>query len=265
MTARRVRPASGPTSSRAIASAASRAACARSASAAAVSGSTDVGSGAVRSRAAMPSSCSRYAVRSTSTGGTGPGVVTAVTSRRTRSSTSSTVASVTADHCSGWAHRWSPSAAELPSTASRRWREGPGLPSAEVTGPRRPGSTRDGLHEPHEPQQGAVGVADLGERRRQPVRLDVLAAVDEGGERRVLKQAHGPGRVREPEPGDGDRDRPRPARAHQWPPVTVGAGSARARRGSPGCGSRPTRCACCAGRTRRCARPASQRPARCPP
>ena len=127
------------------------------------------------------------------------------------------------------------------------------------------GLVRHGLHEPDQPEEGAVGVGHLAERRRQPLGLDVVAAVDQVGEGRVVEQALGPGRVREPEPGDGDRDRPRAPRAHRRPSVTGAAGSARARRRSPGCGSRPTRRACCAGRTRRCARPGSRRRARCPP
>src|SRR6478752_7033749 len=90
--------------------------------------------------APAPTSVRAMARAASSAAGTDPGVVTAVTRRRTRSPTGSVVASVTADQCSGCTHRWSPSAAELPSTASRRWRAGPGVPRAAVTGPRSAGS-----------------------------------------------------------------------------------------------------------------------------
>ena len=85
------------------------------------------------------------------------------------------------------------------------------------------GIATDDLHEAHQPQQGAVRVRDTGEGSGEPVVLDVLAGVDEPGERRVLQQAERPGSVVEPQPRDGDGDRPGTARAHP------GAGQRRGR------------------------------------
>ena len=124
--------------------------------------------------------------------------------------------------------------------------------------------TAHGLHEPHEAEQGTVGVGHRRQRLGQPTFLDVLARVDEVGDGRVLQQRVSAGRVVEPQPRDGDGDRSGTAGAHGTP-VRAAAGSARARRRSPCCGSRPTRRACCAGRTRTCARRGSRRRARCSP
>ena len=148
---------------------------------------------------------------------------------------------------------------EHPLAGPTRRREGGGDRTAQG------GVACDRLHEPHQSEQGAVGVGHLRERGRQAVALDVVPRADQPGEGGVVEQRLGPGRVGEPEPGDGDRDRSRPASTHHGPTVTGAAGSARARRTSPGCGSPPTPPACCAGRTRRCAHRGSRRPARCPP
>jgi hypothetical protein len=85
------------------------------------------------------------------------------------------------------------------------------------------GIATDDLHEAHQPEQGAVRVRDTGQRSGQPVVLDVLAGVDEAGERRVLQQAERASSIVEPQPRDGDGDRPGTARAHP------GAGQRRGR------------------------------------
>ena len=89
--------------------------------------------------------------------------------------------------------------------------------------------TAHGLHEPHEPEQGTVGVGHRRQRLGQPPFLDVLARVDEVRDGRVLQQRVRAGGVVEPQPRDGDGDRTGAAGAHGMP-VRAAAGSARARR-----------------------------------
>ena len=92
------------------------------------------------------------------------------------------------------------------------------------------GVARDGLHEPHQAEQGAVGVGHLRECGGEALALDVVARADQPGQGGVVEQRLGPGRVGEPEPGDGDRDRARSTSTHHGRRVTGAAGSARARR-----------------------------------
>ena len=93
----------------------------------------------------------------------------------------------------------------------------PGLPGdAERLGDRPPQRRvpAHGLHEAHEPEERAVGVGHRGEGLGEAVLLDVLARVDEVGDRRVLEQGVGAGGVVEAEPRDGDGDRGGTAGAH---------------------------------------------------
>ena len=162
----------------------------------------------------MPSSCSRYAVRSTSAGVAGPGAVTAATRRLTRSSTVSGAASLHGGPVLGVG-------AEVVAEGGRAAEHGEDplagptrRTERAVTGPRSCGFAGDRLHEPHQPEQGAVGVGHLGECGGQALALDVVARADQPGEGGVVEQRLRPGRVGEPEPGDGDRDRARAASTH---------------------------------------------------
>ena len=120
------------------------------------------------------------------------------------------------------------------------------------------------LHQPDEPQQRLVGVRGRAEGVGQPVVEDVVERVGKPGERSVLQQRLGPAGVGEAEPGELPTGRRGPRR-HRPAAARGAAGSGRARTGSPGYGSPPTPPACCAGRSRRRARPASRRRARCAP
>ncbi len=62
------------------------------------------------------------------------------------------------------------------------------------------------LHEPDEAEQRLVGVGDVGEGAGQPVALDPVTGVDQGGDHGLLEEAQGAGRVGEPQPGQRPGD-----------------------------------------------------------